>query len=233
MFGALIILSVLSATAMSNKFPSPSISSIAQTLFEEIAALGKRLDELTQIKFQQKNEYCIQCGGIAGDMDKCEAFGAVIAAEFWQYANDTIDDIYWTFARLLAQTLLHVEGEFSLVIHQPQVRSWLRHLRQMSRIGQNYALDAVSKWQSVWIQLALPYQHRVDELHRQAMSGSADVAQRKYDALSETLFQHLKDIIAALKMDLASNSNKSIRQANILLQCVYQVEIADLKYFIS
>lgn len=123
--------------------PPPPVGALTQISLSLQAAAVSYVNQLDQIRatnFVLLDNYIRQNGGIGGDLDAIIAYAAPLAAGIWQFIYDSIEDLAWNNGRMIAQALADMERQFELVINQPLVRSWLRQLRQFSRIGENRSL---------------------------------------------------------------------------------------------
>lgn len=194
---------------------------------------ANNIDALFLSTLEDINIYIQQHGGLYGDLDDYLAFENKTDVGYWQTIEDNVNDLAWIFGQQLTQALDDIEREFVLVINQPLVRSWLRQLRQLGRIGHNRALESVRQRHQQDIVLSGQFNQQAVDLIRSLRNGDSQVLQQRYSQYVVSTMGPLSQLKEDLKNDQAQITNDMIQQGLALANNIYQVEIEALKYFVS
>lgn len=177
--------------------------------------------------------FIFENGGLNGDIVKDIAFGNQVNIAYWQQMEDNLNDISWIFGERLAQALDDIEREFALVINQPLVRSWLRQLRQLPRIGHNRGLELLARKRAEFFAGSSQYQKQIIEFMQNSKCVDRQSLMQPFTQIGTTAVQNLKPIIDSMIKEQAQITSEIIQQGLALSNNIYQAEIAALWYFVS
>lgn len=152
---------------------------------------------------------------------------------FWDAITDISTDISWDVEQEFNAAILQIEEQFSLVIDQPDVRNWLRELRDLPRIIANLSNQAIEKRRAQWLWLAEQYRQELHHVIQSGLCQSPENVQERFYRILRVGLNEAASILTEL-----GNDNLSIRQhlfsrALELANNIYQVEIIALRYFVS
>lgn len=153
--------------------------------------------------------------------------------EFWQSFIDITSDLIWekTLAFRAARAIM--EKQFSLVIDQPQVRSWLREARDLSRVLKNRTLERIHVRRAQWERLIGQTFADVDRLVHSELCHNPDALKERAERLIRILLEELDNIINALKQDISVIQLNTMARGSTLANNIYEYEVKALKYFVS
>lgn len=199
----------------------------------QIAGQAFDVDAIFQNNLQLVANHIQQGGGLQGDLDEYLAFVSQVETGFWQQIADNEEDLTWVFERQLAQAYADIEREFSLVINQPLVRSWLRQLRQIARIGLNRTLDMINQLRTQYLAVSDNFKKQALDLIRNSKCGDSQSLQDRFNQIVAATTQQLLPILGTLKQQQAQITGEIILQGFALANNIYQAEIEALRYFVS
>lgn len=153
--------------------------------------------------------------------------------KFWQAIVDITGDLTWLMQEDFEDALEIFVKQFNLIINQPAVRSWLRELRDVIRIGRNEVLQAINRRRSQWDELEQQVRQHVKQMVHIDLCQNADALQDRFNRVVHISLAKFSDIISKLKSDTETIIENIIQRAFKLANKIYEVEISALKYFVS
>lgn len=209
------------------------LTSVVETLQADGVTVLKVIDDL-QVKYNQELIAFIRSSG-GPTVNHCAKTNFFVRQSnaFWTTLVDIIADVSWELHRKLFGAYGVIEREFHLVIDQSQVRSWLRELRDLSRIAQNWARDAVLKRRAQWNDLVEQYATQIAILLQSGLCQNQDVLNERFYRIINIGLAESADVINQVKIDQAAITDNIIKRALKLADKIYQVEILALKNLVT
>lgn len=209
------------------------LSQIVNKLMVRGEATVALIDNLQQEKHQNYVNFIRESGGPGFNLCPKTNFFIRGAEDFWKTINDIVADIAWEFDQTFTDAITIIEQQFSLVIDQPLVQSWLRELRDIPRIGRNLALQSIEYRRNEWIKVAQIYFVELSNLVRSELCQNPNELEGRYFRILRIGFEELQAVINKLKQDQDTLTRKVIARGFELANNIYNVEILALKYFVS
>lgn len=153
--------------------------------------------------------------------------------KLWQSIQDVVFDLTWSLELRLREAYGLIEHEFRLVIDQPLVRSWIRELRDLTRIGRNLSVQSI---QNRRLQLTQSVQQYINQLITLIQSGQCknpDVVNERFYRILNVALAESSDIINQLKLDQSVITANLARRGLDLANNIYQVETLALKNLLT
>lgn len=152
--------------------------------------------------------------------------------QFWQGINDLTKDTHGFFVVDFQDAISIIEKQFSLVINQPLVRSWVRELRDIPRIALNLSFQRLQHRHSQWSEMVQQVRENLTNLVR-TFCNDPDTLQDRYYRVLRISFEEATDIINQFFADLIAIKTTYTQRVYELTKNIYEVEILALKYFVS
>lgn len=214
----------------------PVIGLLSQVINLLIAQAAEVVTEITNLIVKNNNDLIAFIHSTGGPgFNDCKKLNFFIrqSTEFWQAVSDILKDHSWEVDQAFAAAILEIEQQFSLVIDQPQVRSWLRELRDIPRIIKNLSGQAVLNRRAQWLYLAQQYEIELKNIIQAGLCSCPDSMQERFYRVINIGLVEAESVLASLKLDIDAIARDLVDRALELANYIYEVEILALKYFVS
>lgn len=216
--------------------PPPVVGMLTQiinVMIAEGAEITKVITALIAKNNQDLIDFNRQNGGPGfNDCAKIHFF-ARQANQFWKDVVDVTADQSHDILQAFNAALTQFEDVFRLVIDQPNVRSWLRELRDIPRLIQNLTDEAIQARRAQWFRLSQIYAEEFRNMVRAGLCSSPDYVQDRFYRILQVGLDEAADVLAQLKVDLETIRRRLVAHGAELSQNIYEVEILALKYFVA
>lgn len=204
-----------------------------QNVTVRIAAVIQSINDLQAKNYQDLVDFIRETGGPGFNTCAKINFLRRQSDDFWQFIIDITGDLAWTDGIAYANYLAIIEKQFSLVINQPLVQSWMQELRQLSRLLRNQFLQAIQRRRAQWDELVAQISAQLSVLVSNGLCRNPDDMQERFNRILRVSFAESVDIIKQLFNDLAILLKHITHRNNELTRRIYEVDILALKYFVS
>lgn len=206
---------------------------LGQNVSNEIVAAFQSVNDLQAKNNQDFINFIRESGGPGFNYCAKVQFLRRQTEEFWQFINDITSDLFWNLEIEYRNYLEVIEKQFSLIINQPEVQTWMRELHQLIRSMRNQFLQAVRRRRAQWDQLVGEFSAQFSVLVPTGLCQNPDEMQERFNRILRISFSESGNIIQQLFTDLGIfGKNAQIRDIE-LTNRIYEVEVLALKYFVS
>lgn len=209
------------------------LTQVFQKLSARLELTDRSIDELQHTNEQELLNFIRESGGPASNILAKIQFFQKQANDFWQFIVDVLGDLTWDLNQYYGEALSTIEKEFRLVINQPLVRSWLRKLRDLPRIGRNLALQAIQRRHDQFDRLVLQVTADLGNLVRSELCQNPDAFQERFYRIFRLSYAEYLDIISNMKNDIRLITLDFVDSILKLANKIYEVDVLASKYFVS
>lgn len=144
---------------------------------------------------------------------------------FWQNITAIKAEMAFNLELKLREVYGLIERAFSLVIDQPQVRSWLREFRDLSRIAKNQFDESAQIRRAQFDQLVQLYNDIFDHLIERHQCANPTLLQKRFYRVIDVGLSEQAEVIHQLMIDADRITVQIIRRGFDLADNIYQVGI--------
>lgn len=152
----------------------------------------------------------------------------------WTTVAHNMLDLSWEFRPVYDAAIDNIVREFRLVIDQPQVRSWLRELRDLRRTSVNEALQSVKIRHDQWWSLVQQYEMElIDLVNRGRCQQDPQRVEQSFERILKIAYDDVWQIFVQLKADNVKIMNDFVQRGYELTRKIYEAEVEALRYFVT
>lgn len=209
------------------------LSHYIKDLIESCKVTFKAINDAQALDQQQYRDYIRQIGGPGFHDAARKRFMLSQGDRLWALIVDITADITWKLSSALNEDVAIIEKQFSLVIDQPKVRSWLREIRDIIRVGRNQILQLIKTRRAEWSQFVSKAEEQLEIVIKTGLCQSPDTMRKRFYRMTRTSLSQSVDFVHQLENDIQAIVMNLAQHAVKLANNIYGVEIAALKYFVT
>lgn len=210
------------------------LTQVTQNLANNLVREAQTITELQLTNKRDLQSFLRATSGPAFNIQAKIGFIKKQGDEFWEHISNMLYNITWMFKLDIAKAIFTIEKQFQLVIGQPGIRSWLRKLRDHTRIGRNQGLAVFvrnrTKWEQLFGQVVAELEHL---LQSSQFCQNPEAMQNRFNHIIRQFLWESADISRNLQNELKIVTDEFIKQMFKLAKYIYEAEIAALKYFVT
>lgn len=216
--------------------PEPVVGALTQIVNDMIAASASNVEQITALLLKTNQDFLDEVRELGGPgFNRCARHNHFLrgAAKFWSDVYNVIYDNNISIDQAFNAAVAQIEEQFSLVITQPLVRSWLRELRDIPRILRNLLNLAFENRRAQWYRISQVYAAELNNVMRVGLCHNPDEAAERFYRITRIAMEELAGVLEQLKNDFDQTARQVIIRALNLANQIYEVEVLALKYFVS
>lgn len=158
---------------------------------------------------------------------------AKLTDDLWKNMVAIAEDFTYKDEAIYEGILAEMVKVYSLVIDQPQVRAWLRILRDLTRLCWNSSLQIFQQYRVKWDDLSDQIGDKLADLISANLCHNPNLVQERYYRIVSYGTQEYANIIQEMYEKIEKVKVDTATRGRVYFNKIYEAEIAALKYFVS